>query len=105
MDKNIELIKKLMGEKNMKQIDLARLTGITQSSLSDYMNEKYKPKQDKLDSIARALGVSPTVFWKDSLEKIRESEMTYKARKGIPIIGTIAAGTPLLAEENIEDYF
>lgn len=25
--------------------------------------------------------------------------------KKIPIIGTIAAGTPLLAEENIEDYF
>lgn len=25
--------------------------------------------------------------------------------RGIPIIGTIAAGTPILAEENIEDYF
>jgi repressor LexA len=105
MDKNIELIKKLMNERGMTQIELAKKTGITQSSLSDYINNKYKPKQDKLDKIAKALGVSPAVFWKDSLNEVKESEASYKVTKGIPVIGTIAAGTPLLAEENIEDYF
>lgn len=105
MDKNIKLIKKLMNERGMTQIELAKKTGITQSSLSDYINNKYKPKQDKLDKIAKALGVSPAVFWKDSLNEVKESEASYKVTKGIPVIGTIAAGTPLLAEENIEDYF
>lgn len=36
---------------------------------------------------------------------ISNQVMDDEINRGIPIVGTIAAGTPILAEENIEDYF
>ena len=51
---------KIMNEKDIKQPELSLMTGITQSSISDYINGKYSPKQDKIDLLAKALGVSPT---------------------------------------------
>lgn len=36
---------------------------------------------------------------------INNQDVIEELDRGIPIVGTIAAGTPILAEENIEDYF
>ena len=41
----------------------------------------------------------------DLTENNDEQQAPLKNAKSIPIIGTIAAGSPLLAEENIVDYF
>ena len=41
----------------------------------------------------------------DLTENNDEQQAPLKNAKPIPIIGTIAAGSPLLAEENIVDYF
>ncbi len=54
----IKRIKQLMAEKKMSQADLARVSGIRASSLSDYLTGKYQPKQDKIDQIAAAFGIS-----------------------------------------------
>ena len=46
-------------------------------------------------------------FYQVSFDDVINNKFTIDSLNGkqIPIIGTIAAGTPLLAEENIEDYF
>ena len=90
-------IKQLMDDKGITQTELSQLTGITQSSISDYINGRYNPKQDKIDLISKALGVSPSIFFNSI-----SPNNNYKL---IPMLGTIAAGVPLLAQENIEDYF
>ena len=41
----------------------------------------------------------------DLTENNEEQQAPLKNAKSVPIIGTIAAGSPLLAEENIVDYF
>lgn len=46
--------------KKIKQTDLVNLTGIRQSSISDYFNARYLPKQDKIYLLAKALNVSPS---------------------------------------------
>ena len=48
-----------MTEKNISQNKLAEMTGITQSSISDWANGKYKPRQDKVYLLSEALKVSP----------------------------------------------
>ena len=53
-------IKNLLKEKNISQSELSKLTGIRQSSISDYINNRYIPKQDKIYLIANALNVSPS---------------------------------------------
>lgn len=42
------------------QTQLSNLTGINKSLICDYLKGKYLAKQDKLDSLAKALRVSPT---------------------------------------------
>ena len=46
-------------------------------------------------------------FYQVSFDDVINNKFAIDSLNGkqIPIIGTIAAGTPLLAEENIEDYF
>lgn len=46
-----------MSKRNMKQVDLIRLTGINKGALSSYINGRYVPKQTNLFLIARALDV------------------------------------------------
>lgn len=53
-----ERIKEAMQKKNIKQADLARMTGIDKSSISLYISGKYSPKGDKLYKLSLALGVS-----------------------------------------------
>ncbi|MGE9927530.1 helix-turn-helix domain-containing protein [Megasphaera elsdenii] len=55
----IQRIKQMMQIRNITQADLARITGIRASSISDYLSGKYQPKQDKIALIADALSVNP----------------------------------------------
>ncbi len=82
-------------EKNITAADLARKSGIRASSISDYLTGKYEPKQDKIDAIATALNVSPA--W---LMGYANDETKVQATR-IPVLGTVIAGAPAYAEENI----
>ena len=55
----INRLKSVMKERKMTQTELAKRTGIRQSSISDWLNDRYEPKQDKVYIIAKALNVSP----------------------------------------------
>ena len=95
MSKFATILQKLLTEKNIKQSELARLTKINKSSISEYLSGNYQPKYKNILKIAKVLDVSPTVFLENSPDK----EITK-----LPILGKIAAGIPILAQENIEGY-
>lgn len=50
-------IKQALDIRDMKQSELSEKTGIDKGQLSSYISGKYKPKQNNLDLIARALSV------------------------------------------------
>lgn len=56
----INRLKNIMSERKITQSELSKRTGIRQSSISDWLNGRYEPKQDKIYLIAQALGVSPS---------------------------------------------
>ena len=56
----INRLKSIMSERKITQSELSKRTGIRQSSISDYLNGRYEPKQDKIYLIAQTLGVSPS---------------------------------------------
>ena len=58
-EKFIERLNSILQKRNLSQADLSKLTGIRSSSISDWLNGKYEPKQDKISIIAEALNVSP----------------------------------------------
>ena len=102
--------KKVLDESGITQTELSRLTGIRASSISDYYNGKYTPKQDKVTLIANALNISPSWLYcaisEDTIENrpLPENLKPITKVNRIPIVGSIAAGTPVLATENIESY-
>ena len=50
---------KSIANARMSASDLSRATGIDKAALSNYINGKYIPKQDKCYLLARALDVDP----------------------------------------------
>lgn len=98
-------------ERNISPAELSRQSGASEGLISGYRKGKYKAKQDRLEAFARILDVSiPWLMGGDvpmghydcgsySPSNILPVPRTSK----IPLLGTIACGEPLLAEENIED--
>lgn len=49
---------RLRDDKKLKDSDVAKATGITKSTFSDWKTGRSKPKQDKLQKIADFFGVT-----------------------------------------------
>ena len=107
----------LLNEKGVKNIDVSRATGIPASAFSDWKKGKSSPKREKLDKLAEFFGV--TADWiagasefKTKKEMLQHFDDVYntpalqsdvfRLEKGmkIPVLGSVAAGTPIFAEEN-----
>lgn len=107
-----ERLKYLMDTKNLKQSDIIeRVTAmgeyISKSALSQYVNGQSTPDQRKLTILSKALDVSEVWlmgYGDMELKNIKNIVFFKPSTKKIPVIGTIAAGEPILAVENIEDY-
>lgn len=105
-----------LAENSITQAELARKTGIWASAISDYIKGKYEAKQDKLSMLARALNVSETWLMGYDVPKERPAVdldaiinrhpdlHPFRKIRSVPILGTIACGTPIWAEENFEGY-
>ncbi|MFC6117593.1 helix-turn-helix domain-containing protein [Macrococcoides bohemicum] len=67
-------LKLVLKEKNISQSELSKSTGIGRNSISDYINGKYEPKNDKLNLIAKALNVNEKWLAGFDVEKERINE-------------------------------
>lgn len=106
-------LKEIMSERNLRQVDILEMVApyskkmdirLAKNDLSQYVSGKVEPSQEKLTLLSLALNVSePWLMGYD----VSKQEITSNSNSGIsvPLVGTIAAGTPILAEENIERYF
>lgn len=61
--KTSERLQKIMLEKNIKQADLARATGISRGAVSNYVLGRYEPKSDIVQKLADALNCSDMWLW------------------------------------------
>ena len=99
----------------MKQINIIAAVGINSGALSCYVNGKYKPKQDAIHLLSKALNVSEAWLMGQDVPmgsppktvKIEEvpdipGAFVPEFKKTVPILGRIAAGTPIFADEHIE---
>ena len=102
-----ERIKKLREEKNITVDKLAELIGKNRATIYRYeSSEIEKLPTSVLEPLCKALGTTPAYLmgWSDSnLSNIKNIEPIPTMVK-VPLLGTIACGETILAEENIEDY-
>lgn len=98
--------------RKIKPVELSRISGISKSSISEYLSGKFEPRQDGIYALSKALKVNEAwlmgfdVPMNDELKKEVVSNIMPIPDKpiSIPVIGKISAGLPILAVENIIDY-
>ena len=101
--------------RGMKAADLSTKTKVAEGTISCYINGRYEAKQNRVQVFAEALDVNPA--WLMGYDVPMEAERSQPApaprpipkgfepmpkMKKIPLVGSIACGTPILAQQNIE---
>ena len=101
--------------RGMKAADLSKKTKVAEGTISCYINGRYEAKQNRVQVFAEALDVNPA--WLMGYDVPMEAERSQPApaprpipkgfepmpkMKKIPLVGSIACGTPILAQQNIE---
>lgn len=56
-------LQEIMRERNVKQAELARMTGISRGAISNYVLGRYEPKSDIINKFAKALNCSEMWLW------------------------------------------
>lgn len=94
-------LKEIRESLSITQQDIAGIIGVSKATISRYESGKHSPKVSHVMVIADRLGVNPNWLAGISDEKYADKE---KEHKKIPIVGTIAAGKPIFAQEDILDW-
>lgn len=104
-------LKELRKRENITQMQFAKIFDISSGTIAMWETGKRQPDHKTLLKIANYFNVSVDYLLGKETKKdipLNISEMsnivTFDRFKQIPIIGTIACGEPILAEENIEGY-
>jgi len=95
-------LKRLRNEKRMSLEELARLVGTSRQTIHRYENGTISNiPPEKVERLAAALGTTPAMLmgWRSEIRGI----MQIKTKK-LPMLGRIACGEPIYAEEEHESY-
>lgn len=95
-----------MDDKGVNQVDLVKATGIPKGSISQYYLGQNMPYSPRIAAIAKALDVNPIWLMGENVPKKMDGIPGIEpapATRSVPLLGTIACGEPILAEENIQD--
>ncbi len=94
-----------LNARNLKQADLARGLGVSEATISKWLSGKSSPRMKKIDDICKILGVKreDLLYEHDFAEEepISASNLYTATVKDFPLLGTIAAGQPIFAEETV----
>lgn len=93
-------IKELRILNNLTQEELGNKVGVKKAAVQKWESGLTKNlKRSVIQKLSEIFDVSPTYVM--GMSNVKNPSTS----KRIPLLGQIAAGLPLLAEENIEDYF
>lgn len=100
-----ENIKRLMKERGWTQLKTSEMSGISKSTLSDYINCKTLINPGNVEKLAKAFNVKKSdidpSFNLEWDEKQNDVRFTFTK---LPIVGAISCGNGVLAYEEIEGY-
>ena len=94
----VELVMKLTEEQGMSMSELARRVGTAKSAISRYFNGTREFPLNRIEDFASALHTTP-----DFLLGMKYEPQSSQGLQ-IPVLGTVAAGIPISAVEDILDY-
>lgn len=104
LGQNIRICREKLG---LTQEELAKKLGYKdRSTIAKIESDVNDITQSKIVAIAEVLETTPAALmgWADSSGAIPANIIPLPETRKIPLVGAIACGKPILADENIEDY-
>lgn len=100
-------LKEYRERSDLTQLDISKKCGIPYQTLSRYELRQRVPKIDTAVEIAEALGINP--LWLQGYnvpmkEQLLANTIPFTTSHKAPILGSIPAGYPVMAVEDIEGY-
>lgn len=102
-----ENIKRYMEKKDINAKQLAEILDFPYTTVLSWINATNYPRIDKIEQMADFFGVKKSDLIEDKIDAIinRHPDLhPFRKIRSVPILGTIACGTPIWAEENFEGY-
>lgn len=103
-------LKQLRLERSMSQEEFARLLGTTKQVISRYENDQRTPKITIANEYANLLDIPLTTLLGDESDVGGDTPLLPFGAVPVdlhcvaPVLGTVRAGQPIYAQENIEEY-
>lgn len=97
-----DLLKSRRLEKGLTMKEVADAVGVSEGTISRYESgDIANMKRSSIVALSKVLDIPPIRFI--TLDPIEEKVPSRQTRR-IPLLGNIAAGAPIMADEHIEDY-
>lgn len=100
-------IKRLMKERGWTQLKTSEMSGISKSTLSDYINCKTLINPGNVEKLAKAFNVKKSdIDPSFNLNNVMETQSNYSVHGFVrlPVVGRISCGDGAIAYEDIERY-
>lgn len=100
-------IRELRQAKGLTLEQIADVVGVGKSTVRKWETGMIaNMRRDKIASLAKALGVTPGYLmgWEDDVVAIPSNIIPLPEMRKVPLLGNIACGAPILAEEHIEEF-
>lgn len=106
-----DMIKKRRAELNMTLLDVAKKVNVSEATVQRWESGNIKNlRHERISMLADALECSPAYLMEWGIEEAPSLDLTsyglepMPAMRKLPLLGTIACGEPILAQDNIEAY-
>ncbi|SEB16020.1 repressor LexA [Thalassobacillus cyri] len=96
-------LKRILEEYNITQNKLSKIAGVSESTVGKWILKKSAPRMGAIQRIADHFDLPKSYILEEKKEIFNIHPLRGESIR-IPILGTIACGDPILAEENIEGY-
>lgn len=98
-------IKKLRESKGLSQVELGKIAGVSDKAVSTWENNIKTPRVGVIQKLSDYFGVSKSNIIEDVNDIISKYDnVSPISKQKIPLLGEIACGKPIYADEHIECY-
>lgn len=101
-----DILKNRRTELGLTQLDVANAVGVSEATVSRWESgDIANMKRSRIASLASVLKISPSIImgWNEEHEiHLPSNIIPMPVMRKVPLVGSIACGTPILAEENLD---
>ena len=97
-------IKMYMEDKGISRKEFCKRLGLAYSTVTDWLNAEKYPRIDKIEMMADFFGISKADLVEPHAPAQLPAQKVTRYTYRIPVVGRVAAGQPILAQEEIIDY-